>query len=380
MSETTEPTYNEMSSGPSRRVPAPDLPYQPPRPASYNPAIALIGCGGIAAYHLAAYRQHGYRVVALCDQSRSAAESRRDEFFPDADVCESAEEVFRRDDVEVVDLATHPDPRLELIPRAIEAGKHVLSQKPFVLDLDAGERLAGLADSRGVTLAINQNGRWSPHWSWCRHAVEAGLLGEVGSVHLRCGWSHEWIGATPFNRLHHVVLFDYAIHWFDAVLTFMPGRTPRRVFAMVNRAPVQDAAPPLLAQCVIEFDRGQASLVFDARTEHGPCDHGTIVGSEGTLSYSGPNLETHGVELVTAEGAASPELTGTWFNEGFAGTMGELLRAVEAGDRPANSPASNLRSLALCFAAVQSAETGNPVEVGSVRRAPDTTCRVQPAT
>ena len=50
--------------------------------------------------------------------------------------------VFRaaqaRDDIEVVDITTHPPDRPALIADAIEAGKHVLSQKPFVLDLDEG--------------------------------------------------------------------------------------------------------------------------------------------------------------------------------------------------------------------------------------------------
>ena len=52
-----------------------------------------------------------------------------------------------------------------MIETALAAGKHVLSQKPFVLDLDDGTRLADLADESGVVLAVNQNGRWAPHLS-----------------------------------------------------------------------------------------------------------------------------------------------------------------------------------------------------------------------
>jgi predicted dehydrogenase len=44
----------------------------------------------------------------------------------------------------------------------LRAKKHVLSQKPFVLDLDTGARLADLADEMGVKFAVNQNGRWAP--------------------------------------------------------------------------------------------------------------------------------------------------------------------------------------------------------------------------
>jgi predicted dehydrogenase len=60
----------------------------------------------------------------------------------------------------------------------------VLSQKPFVLDLDVGERLCERAAKRGVRLAINQNGRWAPHLACMREAVIAGLIGEVIGVHV----------------------------------------------------------------------------------------------------------------------------------------------------------------------------------------------------
>ena len=52
-----------------------------------------------------------------------------------------------RDDIDVVDITTHPAERPPLIETALTAGKHVLSQKPFVLDLDVGRRLADLADA-----------------------------------------------------------------------------------------------------------------------------------------------------------------------------------------------------------------------------------------
>ncbi|MCY2995421.1 MAG: hypothetical protein NTY19_47285 [Planctomycetota bacterium] len=52
---------------------APALPYQAPRPKTYRARIGLIGCGGITAAHLNAYRQARYQVVALTDQYRSAS-------------------------------------------------------------------------------------------------------------------------------------------------------------------------------------------------------------------------------------------------------------------------------------------------------------------
>ena len=134
---------------------APALDYLPPRPARYRPKVALIGCGGISEYHLRAYREMGLDVVALCDLDRARAERRRAEFYPGAAVSADYREALRHGGVEVVDVALHPEERLKVVEEALKAGKHVLSQKPFVLDLGEGERLAALAARNGVRLAVS---------------------------------------------------------------------------------------------------------------------------------------------------------------------------------------------------------------------------------
>src|SRR5262245_49663476 len=126
------------------RIEAPVLPYQPQNPKAYNPAIGLIGCGGIAVQHLNAYRHAGFRVTALCDRTESKARAYQERFYPDATVTADYRELLRRDEIEVLDITTHPEDRVSIIEEALQAGKHVLSQKPFVVDLDVGERLADL--------------------------------------------------------------------------------------------------------------------------------------------------------------------------------------------------------------------------------------------
>jgi predicted dehydrogenase len=126
-----------------------------------------------------------------------------------------------------------------------------------------------------------------------------------------------------------------------------------------------------LAQAIVEYDGAQASLVFDGDTRFGPQDCTCVVGSRGTLASTGADLKHQKVTLVTAEGQASPRLRGCWFPDGFHGTMGELLAAVEEDREPANGARDNLKSLALCFAAVASAERGRAVRPGTVRKMPE---------
>ncbi len=122
-------------------------------------------------------------------------------------------------------------PSAEIIADALKAGKHVLSQKPFVVDLDVGERLADLADRCGLKLAVNQNGRWAPHFSFMRQAVATGLLGDVTAVHLSVHWDHGWVKNTEFEKVKHLILFDFGIHWFDILACFMARQRAEQVYA-----------------------------------------------------------------------------------------------------------------------------------------------------
>lgn len=345
-----------------------EIDYQPTKPRRQDWKIGLIGCGGITKDHLTAYKQAGLQVVALADLDLDRAERRRNEFYPNATIYEDHRELLNRADIEVVDIATHTDVRAPLIRDAISAGKHVLSQKPFVLDLDLGKELIELAEKKGVTLAVNQNGRWAPHFSYARHAVDQGLLGTLLSANLTVHWDHTWVQGTAFEKIKHLILFDYAIHWFDIVSCFFQQQSASRVFASYQQTATQTLQSPLMAQVVIEYPTGAASLFFNAETRHGAEDRTFLAGSDASLTSRGPNDREQTVTVSTALGEFQPKLEGCWFPDAFLGSMGELLRSLEEQRVPIIDAARNLRSLELCFAAIASAESGEPMIPGLVRR------------
>ena len=365
MSTTTKPAE------PLPSFSLPSLMYQPRDPRTYNPEIGVVGCGGITKHHLRAYQAAGYRVTALCDVIPEAAEKRRDEFYPEAQVFSDYRELLDLKQIEVVDVTTHPEIRVPIIADCLKARKHVLSQKPYVLDLDDGEMLADLADKEGVLLAVNQNARWAPHFSYMREAVQTGLIGTVASVHCGVHWDHSWVRGTMFEKVYHLILYDFAIHWFDFLSTIMGNQRPLRLFASTAVSPTQDIMPALMGQAAIEYPRAQATLVFDGHAQHSPWDDGYIAGSHGTLRSFGPSVNRQTVELSRDGGDYRPNLEGSWFPDGFHGTMGELLCAIEEKRQPSNDARGNLRSLELSFAAVASAMRHEPIVPGAVRRLPD---------
>ena len=342
-------------------IAAPLLDYRPRDPRGYRPAIGVIGCGGIAAHHLAAYQHAGYNVVALCGREEGKPRALAEKFFPEAAIHTDYLALLRRPEIEVVDITTHPQERVAIIEAAIAAGKHILSQKPFVLDLAVGARLVAAAEARGVQLAVNQNGRWAPHFRYLLQAVRHGLIGSLASVSCALNWDHSWIAGTPFEEVRHLILGDFGIHWFDLVAALFAERPATEVFARASRAPGQPMKPPMLAHALIDFADGQATLAFNGLSSLGQTDRTVLAGTAGTLQSSGPSLTDQEVTLFTPAGWAKPRLEGTWFQEGFHGAMAELLCAIEEKREPENSARLNLRTLALCFAALESADSGKPV-------------------
>lgn len=294
-----------------RTIPAPRLNYAPPRPRRYHPKIALIGCGGISAYHLRNYRALGLEVAMLCDLDQRRAEARAREFYPRSTVVTDYREVLTSKEIEVVDVAAHPAERIPILEAALKSGKHVLSQKPFVLDLSVGKRLARLAARNGVRLAVNQNGRWAPHWSYLTQLVRSGALGTLATIDFTVAWDHSWVKTTPFNTIHHLILYDFAIHWFDIATVFMGGRRAQSVYARLTAGPRQPFAPPALASVVADYGDAQVRWTFNAANRFQQCDRTMLCGSKATAVSAGPSLSEQTVTLTTARGTASPRLDGT---------------------------------------------------------------------
>lgn len=363
---------DEYGLSPSKAVGSIDPPpvaYRPVAPKRGGFRIGLIGTGGISEFHLRAYQRCGYEVVALANRTRRKAEEKRDQFYPDAEVHDDYRAILARDDLNVVDVTPHPADRLPILRDALKAGKHVLSQKPFVLNLADGEELVALAEEKGVKLAVNQNGRWAPHFSYLRHAVASGLVGRVTSLDFNLQWDQTWIrGIEEFEKMPHLILLDFAVHWFDIASQIMAGQEPIRVMASATRYREQDFAPPALAAAIVEYPEAQVRLSFNAHTRWGEEDVTTVVGTRGTLRTRGTGLNDQSVmQVFLEEGQCRVPLEGCWFETGFEGTMGELLCAIEEDREPNNSARSSLKSLELCFAALKSADTGQPVDIGSVR-------------
>ena len=333
--------------------------YRPSFPPEYSPGIGLIGCGHIVkTAHLPAYANYGLDVVGVYDVASEATRGVADEFGV-RHVFESLDELLERPEIEVVDIATHPSVRLELVRRALAAGKHVLAQKPFALDLDDAKAVVREAEERGLKLAVNQNGRWAPPWRLATLLVEEGVIGEIFAVTHLYDRDFRFVLGRHYDEIEHLLVYDYSIHWIDISRCWLDGKTPTTVRAREYRTAAQPAEgrAPWGAWVEIEYADGSSAMIRSiggSRTARPGCPF-WIHGTEGTIRGS-ILLGSDFLELERDRVCSRYELEGSWYFDGFAGTMGELFCAIAEDREPSNSARNNLLTLELTLAACRSAE------------------------
>lgn len=342
-------------------APIPD--YRPHVPA--NPAtVGLIGAGAIArSAHLPAYAAWGVPVAAVASRRVDSARALASDFAIPT-VYDTVAELLADQSIPVVDIATGPTGRLDLIERAVAAGKHVLAQKPLSSDAAELPRLREvLAEARqqGIRVAVNQNARWAPAWRLATLLLRDGAIGDlVGVSHLH-DKALPPLAGTPFDDVPHMLLADYLVHWIDITRCWLEGATVTSVIAQDSRVPGQpDAAKnPWHADLLLATSTGASAslrIIGNATVTSGGCPF-WIHGTTGTLRGS-VLLGSDFLELDRGHGVQRFPLEGAWFTDGFAGTMGELLTAVVEDRQPENSAENVLATVEIGLAAVASAAAG----------------------
>jgi predicted dehydrogenase len=344
-------------------IPPPELAYDPPLPRDRSLGIGCAGAGFIMAdCHLAAYREAGFRPVAIWSRSRSRAEEvARRHGIPR--VHGSLRELLADPEVEVLDVAVPPHVQPEVIDVALARRgrlRGILAQKPLALSYAEGRRLVSACNAAGIALAVNQNMRYDQSIRALKDLLGRGLLGEpvLATIDMRAipHWQ-EW--ARSYGKLTWYIM---SIHHLDA-FRFLFG-SPERVLASCRPDP-RTAFPHQdgITLYILEYPGGLRCLGLDdvwcgPAREGAAADiyirwrvEGTAGLAEGTIGWPryperAPSTmrwssKAHGERWI------EPRWERVWFPDAFAGPMAELLIALERGEEPELSGADNLETLAL---------------------------------
>lgn len=141
--------------------------------------VAVLGAGAWARFaHIPGWlRDPRCEVVTLCDVERDRAVAMAAEFgIPEA--AGDWQAVLSRADIDAVDIATPSHTHLELAMAALEAGKHVLCEKPVAFDFRQTLRAADLADRRNLRTKLGFTFRYSPGVLYAKSLIDEGFVGE----------------------------------------------------------------------------------------------------------------------------------------------------------------------------------------------------------
>ena len=141
--------------------------------------VGIIGCGNIStAYLRLAPMFKGYEIRAVADINLDAANARAEEF---GIIGQSVDDLLANADIDLVINLTIPEAHFEVSERILHSGKHVYSEKPFVLTRDEGQKLADLAEAKGLRIGSAPDTFLGGSHQFARALVDEGQIGKVTS-------------------------------------------------------------------------------------------------------------------------------------------------------------------------------------------------------
>ena len=337
----------------------PDI--SPRQPSHRDFGIGIIGAGGIIQWgHMPAYRKAGFNVVGIASRTRESAE-RMAKSWDIPRVFDDWRALLDIPEVQIADVSyPFDEDRLEIVREAAARGKHILVQKPMAHSRAAAREMVETAARHGVRLAVNQNARWAPQYRAARLAIEAGLLGDVYLlIHEMQNNqdSKEWFAARYGAKEERFLIVEYSVHHLD-LMRFWTGLEPTCVKASIARKPSQRARGEMIASIQLEFANRALGLVMDDNAAYPSAEcfsRFKIEGTRGLVEGNAMGAVDFRIRSDSLGGGVhSVPLGGQWFPDGFIGTMGELMCAIEERREPSISGWDNLNTLELVFAAYRS--------------------------
>lgn len=173
----------------------------------------------------------GFEFYSVWERSKNAAQEK----FPQVKTVRSLDELLRDDAVELVIVNTPNYTHYDYAKQALQAGKHVVVEKPFVVTVAEGEELIALAKEKGKVLSVYQNRRYDSDYRTIKKLLNEGLLGDVVEAEFHFDRFKEELSA----KLHKETpgpgtgaLYDLGSHIIDQALQLFG--MPQSVFGDIR--------------------------------------------------------------------------------------------------------------------------------------------------
>ena len=346
--------------------------------------IGIIGCGGIAALHAESYLKfpEEAELAACCDIDFAKAEGFARRFgIPHAYA--SCEEMLANEKLDACDVCTWNSAHAPCTIAALNAGCHVLCEKPMALNAKEAQEMTNAAKKAGKLLMIGFVRRHGDDAGAAKALVERGELGQVyyakAQYLRRCGFPGGWFGDKA--RSGGGPLIDLGVHVIDLARYIMGGPKPVSVYGVTNdlmgsrwnlRISAWESETAVdepkfdvenLALALIRFDNGatlqlETSFNLNTKSDYGAIE---IYGDKAGLDLNDFELHT----VLGGKHADIKRVNGESFDFGVAMDREALnfIRSAQGLEECVAPAEDGLEIMKVLDAVYLSAETGEAVKL-----------------
>jgi predicted dehydrogenase len=358
--------------------------------------VGLIGSGGISRAHMPAFleRKDDVTLTAVCDVREDAALAYAKDAGLDSGAAYTDIESFLRNaDIEAVDICTTHNTHHDLAVAAIQAGKHVLLEKPMATSIAESRNIVEEAEKAGVTFMVAQMLRFLPHYQQVRRIIESGELGEIWAARADSFFgaaisgpgtvmTNDWWG---FDReiCGGGALMMVATHQLD-LLRYFIGDVRRVTAKWWTDNPVLKNGAEDRVISTLEFENGAIGTSITSYSTRTPWHYQTLLlGEEGTIYTAPPEggdvvAQHHAPALIaskTRDGEAGWRMAESFEpitnhmdglvseDNPFMNEIVHFARSIRNDVEPLSSGRQNFNTMEVVHGIYESAATGQTVEL-----------------
>lgn len=258
--------------------------------ASHRINVGIIGCGGIAATHIDAYLRfpERCRLAAFADVVEGSATAKAKEMGCDVRCFDGWGPLLALSEIDLVSICTPPSTHVELAVAALEAGKHVLIEKPMASSLEECDLMLEAEARSGKSLSVVAQNRFQSEVFKLRHVLASGLAGDIlhaqvdsfwwrGHCYYDLWWRGTWASEGGGCTLNH------AVHHLD-LLQWLMGQ-PLDVRAVMGNTAHDNAEVEDLSMALFAYPEGALAQVTSSVVHHGEQQQLVFQGSKARVSF-----------------------------------------------------------------------------------------------
>jgi predicted dehydrogenase len=318
-------------------------------------ALVIVGCGWIARRHAAAARVLGLPVVfASRDLARARTYARE---FGGVAAYGAYEAALRHPGARGAVICTPHDRHLADVLAALEAGRHVLVEKPIACTLDEADQMLAAAARAGRVLMVAENFRFMPGFRAVRRVIDAGRLGALRELHVVARGFRRHTGWRCAPGASGGALIDGGIHYVHALRWW--GGEIRRLFALRPPQTLEMAGEDAV-DLLAELDAGVVGILANSLAARGVprFQWSSVTGTAGTCF-----VDNRG-RLVVVRGEAGWRLRAFRRDvRGHAAMLKAFDTAMTTGRADEMDGEAGRRDLAVVLAAYRSIAERRPVDL-----------------